>query len=137
MSNINKDTERLNKILQFNAYLSSRFKVRPEEMSEEDLKEWDSLVKRYARDTIYKDIKKEYSNLQKFKESLLEDGELELYYLMGVKREKIREMRARAENKENHIVSVFYNCSGIEEAELYMAMYKEAMKELESKERRK
>lgn len=39
MPNIDKDTERLNKILQFNAYLSSRFKVRPEEMSEEDLKE--------------------------------------------------------------------------------------------------
>lgn len=136
MSNIDKDTERLNKILQFNAYLSSRFKVRPEEMSEEDLKEWDSLVKRYARDSIYKDIKKEYSNLQKFKKSLLEDGELELYYLMGVKREEIREMRARAENKGNDIVSVFYNYSGIEEAELYMAMYKEAMKELESKERK-
>nr|DAY34994.1 MAG TPA: hypothetical protein [Bacteriophage sp.] len=137
MSNIDKDTERLNKILQFNAYLSSRFKVRPEEMSEEDLKEWGSLVKRYARDSIYKDIKKEYSNLQKFKKSLLEDGELELYYLMGVKREEIRKMRARAENKGNDIVSVFYNYSGIEEAELYMAMYKEAMKELESKERRK
>lgn len=137
MSNIDKDTERLNKILQFNAYLSSRFKVRPEEMSEEDLKEWDSLVKWYARDSIYKDIKKEYSNLQKFKKSLLEDGELELYYLMGVKREEIRKMRARAENKENDIVSVFYNYFGIEEAELYMAMYKEAMKELESKERRK
>lgn len=136
MSNIDKDTERLNKILQFNAYLSSRFKVRPEEMSEEDLKEWDSLVKRYARDSIYKDIKREYSNLQKFKKSLLEDGELELYYLMGVKREEIREMRARAENKGNDIVSVFYNYSGIEEAELYMAMYKEAMKELESKERK-
>lgn len=136
MSNIDKDTERLNKILQFNAYLSSRFKVRPEEMSEEDLKEWDSLVKRYARDSIYKDIKKEYSNLQKFKKSLLEDGELELYYLMGVKREEIREMRARAENKGNDIVSVFYNYSGIEEAELYMAMYKEVMKELESKERK-
>ena len=134
MSNIDKDTERLNKILQFNAYLSSRFKVRPEEMSEEDLKEWDSLVKRYARDSIYKDIKKEYSNLQKFKKSLLEDSELELYYLMGVKREEIRKMRARAENKGNDIVSVFYNYSGIEEAELYMAMYKEAMKELESKE---
>lgn len=137
MSNIDKDTERLNKILQFNAYLSSRFKVRPEEMSEEDLKEWGSLVKRYARDSIYKDIKKEYSNLQKFKKSLLEDGELELYYLMGVKREEIRKMRARAENKGNDIVSVFYNYSEIEEAELYMAMYKEAMKELESKERRK
>lgn len=137
MSNIDKDTERLNKILQFNAYLSSRFKVRPEEMSEEDLKEWDSLVKRYARDSIYKDIKKEYSNLQKFKKSLLEDGELELYYLMGVKREEIRKMRARAENKGNDIVSVFYNYSGIEEAELYMAMYKEAMKELENKEGRK
>ena len=137
MSNIDKDTERLDKILQFNAYLSSRFKVRPEEMSEEDLKEWDSLVKRYARDSIYKDIKKEYSNLQKFKKSLLEDGELELYYLMGVKREEIRKKRARAENKGNDIVSVFYNYSGIEEAELYMAMYKEAMKELESKERRK
>lgn len=64
MSNIDKDTERLNKILQFNAYLSSRFKVRPEEMSEEDLKEWDSLVKRYARDSIYKDIKR---NIQIFK----------------------------------------------------------------------
>lgn len=137
MSNIDKDTKRLNKILQFNAYLSSRFKVRPEEMSEEDLKEWDSLVKRYARDSIYKDIKKEYSNLQKFKKSLLEDGELELYYLMGIKREEIRKMRARAENKGNDIVSVFYNYSGIEEAELYMAMYKEAMKELESKEGRK
>ena len=137
MSNIDKDTERLNKILQFNEYLSSRFKVRPEEMSEEDLREWDALLGRHARDTIYRDIKKEYSNLQKFKESLLEDGELELYYLMGVKREEIREMRAKAENKENHIVSVFYNCSGIEEAELYMTMYKEAMKELESKERRK
>lgn len=137
MPNIDKDTERLNKILEFNAYLSSRFKVRPEEMPEEDLKEWDALVGRYARESIYKDIKKEYSNLQKFKESLLEDGELELYYLMGVKREEIREMRARAENKENDIVSVFYNCSGIEEAELYMAMYKEAMKELESNKRRK
>lgn len=89
MSNIDKDMEELNKTLQFNAYLSSRFKVMPEEMSEEDLKEWDPLVKRYARDSIYKDIKKEYSNLQKFKESLLEDGELELYYLMGVKEMKL------------------------------------------------
>lgn len=137
MSNIDKDTERLNKLLELNAYLSSRFKVRPEEMSEEDLKEWDALVGRHARESIYKDIKKEYSNLQKFKESLLEDGELELYYLMGVKREEIREMRAIAENKGNHIVSVFHNYSGIEEAELYMAMYKEAMKELESNKRKK
>lgn len=58
MSNIDKDTERLNKLLEFNAYLSSRFKVRPEEMSEEDLKEWDALVGRHARESIYKDIKK-------------------------------------------------------------------------------
>lgn len=56
---------------------------------------------------------------------------------MGIKREEIRKMRARAENKGNDIVSVFYNYSGIEEAELYMAMYKEAMKELENKEGRK
>lgn len=136
MSNVDDDDEKLNKMLQFHAYLSSRFKVGPDEMSEEDLKEWDSLVKRHARDTIYKDIKKEYSNLQKFKESLLEDGELELYYLMGRKREEIREMRAVVENKEAYIVPVFFNCSGIEEANLYMAMYKEAMKELESKKRR-
>lgn len=131
MSNVDEDDEKLNKMLQFDAYLSSRFKVGPDEMSEEDLKEWDSLVKRHARDSIYKDIKKEYSNLQKFKESLLEDGELELYYLMGRKREEIRKMRAAVENKEAYIVSVFFNCSGIEEANLYMAMYKEAMKELE------
>lgn len=136
MSNVDEDDEKLNKMLQFRAYLSSRFKVGPDEMSEEDLKEWDSLVKRHARDSIYKDIKKEYSNLQKFKESLLEDGELELYYLMGRKREEIREMRAVVENKEAYIVSVFFNCSGIEEANLYMAMYKEAMKELESKKQR-
>lgn len=136
MSNVDEDDEKLNKMLQFHTYLSSRFKVGPDEMSEEDLKEWDSLVKRNARDSIYKDIKKEYSNLQKFKESLLEDGELELYYLMGRKREEIRKMRAVVENKEAYIVSVFFNCSGIEEANLYMAMYKEAMKELESKKRR-
>ena len=134
MSNVDKDLERLNKLLEFNKYISSRFKVGPDEMSEEDLKEWDSLIKRHARDSIYKDIKKEYSNLQEFKKSLLEDGELELYYLMGRKREEIREMRAVVENKEADIVSVFYNCCGIEEAELYMAMYKEAMKKLESKD---
>lgn len=136
MSNVDEDDEKLNNMLQFHAYLSSRFKVGPDEMSEEDLKEWDSLVKRHARDSIYKDIKKEYSNLQKFKESLLEDGELELYYLMGRKREEIREMRAVVENKEAYIVSVFFNCFGIEEANLYMSMYKEAMKELESKKQR-
>ena len=134
MSDIDEDLEKLNKLLEFNKYISSRFKVGLNEMSEEDLKEWDSLVKRYARDSIYKDIKKEYSNLQKFKKSLLEDGELELYYLMGRKREEIREMRDIVENKEADIVQVFYNCCGIEEANLYMAMYKEAMKELESKE---
>lgn len=136
MSNVDEDDEKLNNMLQFHAYLSSRFKVGPDEMSKEDLKEWDSLVKRHARDSIYKDIKKEYSNLQKFKESLLEDGELELYYLMGRKREEIKEMRAVVENKEAYIVSVFFNCSGIEKANLYMAMYKEAMKELESKKQR-
>lgn len=134
MPNIDKDTERLNKLLEFNKYISSRFKVGPDEMSEEDLKEWDSLVKRNARDSIYKDIKKEYSNLQEFKKSLLEDGKLELWYLMGREREKIREMRAVVENKEAYIVSVFHNCCGIEESNIYMAMYKEAMKELESKE---
>lgn len=134
MSNIDKDMEELNKILQFNTYLSSRFKVMSEEMSEEDLKEWDSLVKRHARDSIYKDIKKEYSNLQAFKKSLLEDGELELYYLMGVKRDEIREMRAIVEDKKTDTVQAFYNYCGIEEAELYIAMYKEAMNELESKE---
>jgi hypothetical protein len=133
MSNIGKELEKLNKLLEFDKYISSRFKVRPYKMPEEDLKEWDSLVKRHARDSIYKDIKKKYSNLQKFKKSLLEDGKLELWYLMGRKREKIREMRDIVENKEADIVSVFYNCCGIEEANLYMAMYKEAMKELESK----
>ena len=39
MSDIDEDTEKLNKRLEFHAYLSSRFKVGPEEMSEEDLKE--------------------------------------------------------------------------------------------------
>lgn len=134
MLDIDEDLEKLNKLLEFNKYISSRFKVRLDEMPEEDLKEWDSLVKRHARDSIYKDIKKEYSNLQKFKESLLEDGELELYYLMGVKRDEIREMRAIVEDKKTDIVQAFYNYCGIEEAELYIAMYKEAIKELESKE---
>lgn len=58
MSDIDEDTEKLNKKLEFHAYLSSRFKARPEEVSEEDLKEWDLLVKRYARDSVYKDIKR-------------------------------------------------------------------------------
>jgi hypothetical protein len=39
MPDIDEDTEKLNKKLEFHAYLSSRFKTRPEEMSEEDLKE--------------------------------------------------------------------------------------------------
>lgn len=134
MSGIDEDLEKLNKSLEFDKYISSRFKVEPDKMSEEDLKEWDSLVKRHARDSIYKDIKKEYSNLQKFKKSLLEDGELELYYLMDRKKEEIRDMRAIIEDKETDIVQAFYNYCGIEEAELYMAMYEEAMKELESRE---
>lgn len=134
MPTVDEDTERLNKRLQFHAYLSSRFKVRPEEMSEKDLKEWDLLVKRYARDSIYEDIKKEHSSLQKFKKSLLKDGELELYYLMGRQREEIREMRARVEDKKNDIVSVFYNCSEIEKAEIYLSLYKEAMQKLENKD---
>lgn len=133
MSNVAKELEKLNKLLEFDKYISSRFKVRPYKMSEEDLKEWDSLVKRHARDSIYKDVKKEYSNLQNFKKSLLEDGELELYYLMGIKREEIREMRDIVENKKADIVQVFYNCCGIEEANLYMAMYKEAMEKLEKR----
>lgn len=136
MSDIDEDTEKLNKRLEFHAYLSSRFKVRPEEMSEEDLKEQDLLVRRYARDSIYEDIKKEHSNLQKFKKSLLEDGELELYYIMGVKREEIRRMRAIAEDKRTHIVQAFYNYSGIEEAEIYLSLYKEAMQKLENKDKR-
>lgn len=43
-------------------------------------------------------------------------------------------MRVVVENKEAHITSVFHNCSGIEESNLYMAMYKEAMKELDKKD---
>lgn len=45
-------------------------------------------------------------------------------------------MRAIVEDKKTDIVQAFYNYCGIEEAELYIAMYKEAMKELESKEQR-
>lgn len=105
-------------------------------MSEEDLKEWNLLVRRYARDSVYKDIKKEYSNLQEFKKSLLEDDELELYYLMGVKREEIRKMRTIVEDKSTHIVQAFYNYSGIEEAEIYLSLYKEAMQKLENKDKR-
>ena len=132
MPNVDKDSERLNKLLEFDKYISSMFKVGPDKMSEEDLKKWDSLVKRHARDSIYKDIKKKYLNLQEFKKSLLKGGKL--WYIIGKEREKIRKMRVVVENKEAHITSVFHNCSGIEESNLYMAMYKEAMKELEKKD---